>query len=328
VQQSVQFWKYGGPEVLQLVPSEPLAEPLANAVLVRHTAIGVNFIDTYHRSGVYSVPSFPSGIGIEAAGTVEAVGPLAPPALLGKRVAYAGGPLGAYADARLMPADRLVVLPDDMAATTAAAGLLKGMTAEYLIRRVYAVQPGETVVVHAAAGGVGLILCQWLQHLGATVIGTVGTEQKAELARANGCTYPLVLGKEDFVARVRELTAGVGVGVVYDSVGKDTFEGSLNCLKPRGLLVCFGNASGKPDPFDVVRLAEKGSLFLTRPTLFHYTATPEDLALSAQRFFAVVASGVVKIHVGQRFSLDQAADAHRALEARQTLGSTILVPEL
>ncbi|MDX2055974.1 MAG: quinone oxidoreductase [Polyangiaceae bacterium] len=321
----VQFENTGGPEVLRLV-SEALAEPLPGEVRIRHTAIGVNLIDTYHRSGLYPVAQLPSPLGMEAAGVVERVGEGVPESLTGKRVAYAGGALGAYSTHRCVPASRLVPLPDDIDDATAAAGLLKGMTVEYLIRRAYTVAPGETVLLHAAAGGVGLIACGWLRHLGVRVIGTVGNAEKAELARAHGCTHPLILGDGDFSEKVRELTGGAGVGVVYDSVGKTTFTGSLRCLKPRGLMVSFGNASGKPDPLDILRLADHGSLYLTRPTLAHYTATPEELTLSAHRFFDVVRLGHVKVHVGQSFPLAQAAEAHQRLEARQTMGSTVLVP--
>jgi NADPH:quinone reductase len=290
---------------------------------VRHTAVGVNFIDTYHRTGLYPLPELPHALGMEAAGVVEAVGEGVTELAAGDRVAYVHGP-GAYAEARNVPAERLVPLPDPIAEETAAAMMLKGMTVEYLVRRAYPVQPGDTVLLHAAAGGVGLIACQWLRHLGATVIGTVGSEAKAELARAHGCHHPIVYTRDDFVARVRALTAGEGVPVVYDSVGRATFPASLDCLRPRGTFVGFGNASGKPGPFDMGILAQKGSLYLTRPTLFTYTRTRAELLESAGALFDVVRQGVVRVEVRQRWPLAQAAEAHRALEARATTGSTVL----
>jgi NADPH2:quinone reductase len=292
---------------------------------VRHTAIGVNFIDTYHRSGLYPV-ALPSGLGMEAAGVVEAVGPDVSEVAVGQRVAYAAGPPGAYATHRNVRAAVLVPLPDAISDELAAAALLKGMTVELLVRRAFAVEPGSTVLWHAAAGGVGLIACQWLAHLGVTVIGTVGSDEKAALARAHGCAHPVVYTREDFVARVRELTDGQGVPVVYDSVGRATFDGSLQCLRRRGMLVGFGNASGKPEPFDLARLAQGGSLFVTRPTLFDYVATRQELLASASALFDVLARGVVKVEVRQRWPLRQAEAAHRALQGRETSGSTVLVP--
>lgn len=303
-----------------------LPAPGPGEVLVRQRAAGLNFIDTYHRSGLYAVPSLPSGLGMEGAGVVEAVGPEVTDVAPGDRVAYATGPLGAYAEARVMPARHLVKLPDGIDDATAAAMMLKGMTVEYLIRRTYPVQAGETVLFHAAAGGVGLIACQWLRHLGATVIGTVGSDEKAELARAHGCAHTIVYTREDFAARVRELTGGRGVPVVYDSIGKATFPASLDCLMPRGMFVGFGNASGKPGPFDMMALAAKGSLYLTRPTLMTYNASREDLLASARALFEVVQAGAVKIEVRQRFALDQVQDAHRAMESRATTGSSVLLP--
>lgn len=322
---AIRFHEHGGPGVLRLETVDVPA-PRAGEVVVRAAAIGVNFIDTYHRSGLYAVPALPSGLGLEAAGIVEAVGEGVGDVAVGQRVAYASGPLGAYAERHVVPAARLVPLPDGVADETAAAGLLKGMTVEYLIRRVHAVRAGDTVLWHAAAGGVGLIACQWLAHLGVTVIGTVSSDAKAELARAHGCHHVIVTTREDFVARVRELTGGALLPVVYDSVGKATFPASLDCLRPRGLFVGFGNASGKPDPFDMAALAAKGSLYLTRPTLNAYTATRAELLASATAFFDVVRAGAVKLEIRQRFPLADAAAAHRALESRATTGSTLLLP--
>jgi NADPH2:quinone reductase len=322
--QAILFDGHGGPEVLKAVEID-VPDPGPGEALVRQSAIGVNFIDTYHRTGLYPVPSFPSGLGVEAAGTVEAVGPDVDTVKPGDRVAYAPSPVGAYASLRVMPADRLVPLPPDVADEVAAAVLLKGMTAEYLLRRTYAVRPGETVLVHAAAGGVGLLLCQWARHLGCRVIGTVGSDEKAALAAAHGCDHPIVYTREDFVARVRELTGGRGVPVVYDSVGRATFEGSLDCLSPRGTLALFGQASGKVQPFDPGVLAAKGSLFLTRPTLHHYVASRSDLLATAAAVFDVVRSGAVKVRLTGRYPLAEAARAHRDLEARKTTGSLVLV---
>ncbi|MBK8479582.1 MAG: quinone oxidoreductase [Proteobacteria bacterium] len=315
----------GGPEVIGIEPIElPLPGP--GEALIRQSAIGLNFIDTYHRSGLYPLPALPSGLGLEAAGVVEAVGPDVSAVRVGQRVAYAGGPPGAYAEARVLRATLLVPLPDFLDDAQAAALLLKGLTAEYLLRRTFRVEAGQTVLFHAAAGGVGLIACQWLKHLGATVIGTVGSEAKAALARAHGCDHPIVYTREDFVARVRELTDGAGVPVVYDSVGRSTFQGSLACLRPRGLLVAFGNASGRPEAFDPAILAQRGSLFLTRPALGDYTATREELLASATALFALVRDGAIKLDLRQRWPLAEAAAAHRALEARQTSGASVLLP--
>lgn len=315
----------GGPEVIGL-EEVALPPPGPGEARVRHTAIGLNFLDTYQRSGLYPLPALPSGLGSEAAGLVEAIGSGVSEVRPGQRVAYAGGPPGAYAEARVLRAAQLVPLPDELDDERAAAALLKGMTAEYLLRRTYRVEPGQTVLFHAAAGGVGLIACQWLKHLGATVIGTVGSEAKAELARAHGCDHAIVYTREDFAARVRELTGGAGVPVVYDSVGRSTFQGSLACLRPRGLLVSFGNASGRPEPLDPALLAQRGSLFLTRPTLADYTATRDELLQSAEALFAVIRAGAVKIAVRQRWPLAAAAEAHRALEGRQTTGASVLLP--
>ncbi|MBV9990124.1 MAG: quinone oxidoreductase [Alphaproteobacteria bacterium] len=311
---AIRFHETGGPEVLKL-EDVALPPPAPGQVRVRHTAIGVNFIDTYHRSGLYKLP-LPSGLGTEAAGIDTASG---------ARVAYAG-PIGAYAQEANVPADKLVRLPDSISDEIAAAALLKGMTAQYLLMRTYAVNPGETILFHAAAGGVGLIACQWAKHLGATVIGTVGSDDKVELARANGCDHVLNTRKDDWVARVREITGGEGVPVVYDSIGKDTWGGSLDCLAVRGMMVSFGNASGAVPAFEPGTLSAKGSLYLTRPTLFHYTRTPEELQQTADDLFAVIASGAVKIAVHQRFKLEEARAAHEALHSRKTTGATILMP--
>jgi NADPH2:quinone reductase len=320
---AIQFDQTGGPEVLKLV-EVPEPEPKPGQARVRHEAIGVNFIDTYHRTGLYPVrlPCIPGG---EAAGVVEAVGEGVTRMKPGDRVAYSGG-FGAYAEKNVVAADRAVKIPEGIDARTAAASLLKGMTVEALIRRTYPVKAGETILVHAAAGGVGQILSQWAKYLGATVIGTVGSEEKAALAKKAGCKHVIVTSKEDFVARVKEITKGKGVPVVYDGVGKDTFMGSLDCLAPRGYMVSFGNASGAVTQFNPGLLAAKGSLFLTRPTLFNYTATREDLAAAARDLFAVVKKKVVKISINQTYPLREAAQAHRDLEARKTTGSTILLP--
>jgi NADPH2:quinone reductase len=323
--QAIRIHTTGGPEVLRFEEVE-LGAPGPGQALVAQSAIGINFIDTYHRSGLYPLPSLPHGIGNEAAGVVEAVGDGVTEVEVGDRVAYAGGAAGAYADKRLVPADRLVPLPDAISEESAAAMLLKGMTVEYLVRRCRPVQPGETVLWHAAAGGVGLIACQWLAELGVTVIGTVGSRDKAELALSHGCRHAIVYTEEDFRARVRALTAGRGVPVVFDSVGKSTFAGSLDCLAPRGMLVSFGNASGKPDPFDLGLLAAKGSLYVTRPILGAYTASRQELLESAHELFDRVTRGVVQSEIRQRWPLSAAAEAHRALETRSTVGASLLLP--
>lgn len=311
----------GGPDVLEL-GSVDLPAPGPGQARIRHTVIGVNMIDAYHRSGLYKL-ELPAVLGTEAAGIVEDVGPGTALAV-GTRVAYAGTAPGAYAEARNMPADRLVRLPDTVSDETAAAVLLKGMTAEFLIRRTYAVRSGNTVLLHAAAGGVGLIASQWLRALGARVIGVVSTEEKAKLAREHGCAEVLLSGRDDIAARVRELTSGRGVDVVYDSVGKATFAASLDSLATRGMLVAFGNASGRVEPFDPLILSQKGSLYLTRPTLGHYTATTEELRACAAAVFSALERGAVRVLVGQRFPLAEAAAAHRAMESRATVGSTLL----
>jgi len=322
---AIRIHEHGGPKVLRW-EDVTVGDPGPGEVRLRHRAVGLNFIDVYHRTGLYPVPSLPSGLGMEAAGVVEAVGEGVSDFTVGQRVAYASPPVGAYADVRLMPADRVVALPDSIGDRTAAAMMLKGMTAHYLLRRTYRVQAGETILVHAAAGGVGLILCQWAKHLGATVIGTVGNEQKAELARAHGCHHTIVYSRENFAERVREITHGEGVAVVYDAVGKAVFMDSLDCLQPLGMMVTFGNASGPVPSFEPALLSAKGSLFLTRPTLMNYTAKRADLVASATELFDVVSSGAVKIEVQQTYPLAETAQAHRDLEARKTTGSTLLLP--
>ena len=299
--------------------------PARGEVRLKQTAVGLNYIDVYHRSGLYPLP-MPSGLGLEAAAIVDAVSDDVTDFQPGDRVAYAAPPIGAYAEERLMPADRLVKLPDAIDDNTAAAMMLQGMTTQYLLRSTYRVSAGDTILFHAAAGGVGLIACQWAKHLGATVIGTVGSEAKAELARAHGCDHTIIYTQENFVDRVKEITNGTGVAVVYDSVGKDTWDGSLDCLQRMGMMVSFGNASGAVDPIAPGILSQKGSLFLTRPTLMDYTAKREDLLASADDLFAVVSKGVVKININQTYPLAEAAQAQRDLEARKTTGSTVLLP--
>ncbi len=315
----------GGPEAL-VYEEVDVPAPGPGEVLLDQGACGLNYIDVYHRSGLYPLPALPAVIGMEGAGTVAAVGEGVTAFQPGDRVAYADVPPGAYAGQRLMPWHRLVKLPDAISEQQAAAMMLQGMTVEYLIRRTYQVQPGETVLFHAAAGGVGLIACQWLNHLGATVIGTVGSEEKAALAKANGCHHTINYREEDFTTRVKEITEGAGVPVVYDSIGKDTFEGSLDCLRPRGLMVTFGNASGPVEAFNPGILGQKGSLYLTRPSLMVYNAQREDLEASAAALFEVVTAGAVTIAVNQTYPLSETAQAHRDLEARKTTGSTVLLP--
>lgn len=319
---AIRFATAGGPEVLSWQEVD-VGKPGQGQVRLRHTAVGLNYIDTYHRSGLYTLP-MPSGLGSEAAGVVEEVGSGVSGLRPGDRVAYAGGPIGAYAEARVMPADRLVPLPAGITDQQAAAMMLKGMTAWYLVRRTHRVKPGETILIHAAAGGVGLIVCQWAKHLGATVIGTVGDDEKAALARRNGCDHPIVYRREDFFARVNEITHGKKLPVVYDSVGKDTFYKSLDCLAPLGLMASFGQSSGAIGPVDIGILSAKGSLYLTRPTLNSYTATREDLLDAARELFSVVETGAVKIAVNQSYALRDAAQAHRDLEGRRTTGQTVL----
>lgn len=321
---AIRIHRTGGPEVLQweAVDLPPLAP---GEVRVRHAAVGLNFIDTYHRTGLYPLP-LPAGIGLEGAGTVEALGEGVGELQVGDRVAYAGGPVGAYAEVRNIPAHRLLKLPDGIGFDTAAAMMLQGLTAAYLLRKTYRVQPGDAVLIHAAAGGVGLIACQWAKALGATVIGTVGSAAKAELAKAHGCDHVINYSTENFTQRVREITGGEGVAVVYDGVGKDTFAGSLDSLRPMGMMVTYGNASGPVPPMDLLLLSQKGSLFVTRPTLMNYTARREDLVALGEELFAMVVAGKVKIEVHQRYALRDAAQAHIDLEARKTTGSTILIP--
>jgi len=321
---AIRIHKPGGPDALVWDDVE-VGAPGPGQVRLKQTAIGLNYIDVYHRTGLYPLPELPTPIGLEAAGVVEAVGEGVTELAVGDRVAYASPPLGAYAEARLMPADRLVKLPDQIDDRHAAAMMLQGMTVQYLIRRTYHVQPGQTVLFHAAAGGVGLIACQWLSRLGATVIGTVGSEEKAKLARAHGCHHTINYREEDFFERVKEITEGAGVPVVYDSVGKDTFDGSLKCLRPFGLLVLFGASSGPVPAFDLGRLAALGSLYITRPTLMTYNAQRADLENSAAELFDAVLTGAVKIEVNQTYPLKDAAQAHRDLEARKTTGSTVLL---
>ncbi|MCX7351213.1 MAG: quinone oxidoreductase [Alphaproteobacteria bacterium] len=314
----------GGPEVMKLVDIE-VGKPGPGQVRVRQTAVGLNYIDTYHRSGLYPL-QFPSGLGLEAAGVVEEVGEGVTSLRTGDRIAYGTGPIGAYAQVRNLPANRRVKLPPEISDETAAGMMLKGMTARYLLRATYVVKPGDTILLHAAAGGVGLIMSQWAKALGATVIGTVGSDAKAAVARAHGCDHVINYSTEDTVKRLRELTGGKGVPVVYDGVGKDTLMISLDCLQPRGLMVSFGNASGAVPPLDVLLLSAKGSLYVTRPTLNTYTASDADLQETAQDLVNVVASGKVKIPVNQRYALADVVQAHRDLEGRKTTGTTVLLP--
>ncbi|OUL90606.1 quinone oxidoreductase family protein [Paraburkholderia hospita] len=320
---AIRIRETGGPE--KLVWDEiSVGDPGPGQVRLRQTAVGVNFIDIYFRSGLYPVP-LPFIPGREAVGVVEAVGPEVTSLKPGDRVVYSGVQ-GAYAQVRLVPADRLVKLPDGISDEVGAAMMQKGMTAQFLCRQTYRVGKGDTILVHAAAGGVGLVLCQWAKHLGATVIGTVSTEEKAKLVEAHGCDHALVHGKDDFVKAVKEITGGVGVPVVYDSIGKDTFMGSLDCLRPRGLMVLFGQSSGPVPPFDISILDKKGSLYLTRPTQNAYLPTRAAVEEGAQEVFDVVQSGAVKVHINQRFPLKDAAEAHRAMESRKTTGSLVLLP--
>ena len=318
---AIRIHEAGGPEVLKWEEVD-VGDPGPGQVKIRQEAAGLNFIDVYHRTGLYP-QELPFTPGVEGAGVVEAVGANVTNVKQGDRVAYAG-PIGGYAEERLIDAERLVKLPDNISCEQAAGMMLQGMTAQMLLRSIYRVNDGDTILVHAAAGGVGLIMCQWAAALGATVIGTVSTEEKAELARANGCAHPILYTSQDFVAEVNRIMNGGKLPVVYDSVGRDTFMKSLDCLRPRGLMVSFGNASGPPDPMPPNVLAQKGSLYLTRPTLYNYTATRAELEQSAAELFDVVSSGKVKIEIKQRFPLKDTAEAHRQLEARKTTGSTIL----
>jgi len=321
---AIRISQTGGPEVMEWVDVE-LGEPGPGEARVRHVACGLNYIDVYFRTGLYPLP-LPAGLGMEASGVVEAVGEGVTHVQIGDRVAYSGRPPGAYAQARVMPAASLVKLPDAIGFETAAAMMLQGLTVQYLFRRTFPLRGGETILFHAAAGGVGLIACQWARAIGVTMIGTVGSDEKAELARANGCAHVINYNKEDFVARVKEITGGKGVPVVYDSIGKDTFTGSLDCLSPLGMMVSFGSASGPVAPFGLNELASRGSLFVTRPSLFNYIATREDLDAMSRELFDMVSSGRVVIPINQRYALQDVAQAHRDLEARKTTGSTILIP--
>ena len=321
---AIRFEKTGGSDVLQYVDYD-LPPPGKGQVQVRHTAIGVNFIDTYHRTGLYALP-LPSGLGSEAAGVVAAVGEGVTRFKVGERVGYCSGAIGSYAEANNVPEGRLVHLPASISDELAAAILLKGMTAQYLIRRIHKVAAGETIVFHAAAGGVGQIGCQWAKHLGATVIGSTTSPEKVELAKANGCAHVVNTRDAGWEKQVRELTGGKGVPVVYDSIGKDTFMAGLDCLQPRGIMVTYGNASGPVDPFSPAILAAKGSLFVTRPVLAHYTSTAKELQDTADDLFAVIGSGAVKVSINQRFALKDAARAHDALTGKKTTGATILTP--
>ena len=320
---AIQIHKAGGPEVLQW-GDVTVGNPGPGEARVRHHAVGLNYTDVYYRMGLYPLP-YPSGLGLEASGTVEAVGAGVGNVKPGDRVAYANPPVGAYCEVRNIPADRLLNLPDNISFEQAAAMMLQGMTVQYLIKRTYKVQPGDTVVWHAAAGGVGLIACQWLAALGVTTIGTVGSDEKARLAKAHGCHHVIDYSRENFLDRVKEITKGAGVPVVYDSVGKDTFDRSIECLRRFGMMVSFGNASGPVPPINFAKVL-KGSLFLTRPSLMQYTAKREDLVAAARELFDIVLSGKMKIEVNQRYPLREAAQAHRDLEARKTTGSTILLP--
>ena len=320
---AIRIHKTGGPEVLQWEAVE-VGKPNPGEIRIRHTAVGLNYIDTYHRTGTYPIQT-PATPGLEAAGVIEEIGSGVTDLKIGDRVAYASPPMGAYAEVRLMPADRVVKVPDGITDVQASSMMLKGMTAEYLLRRTFTVKAGDTILVHAAAGGVGLILCQWAKHIGATVIGTAGDEAKAKLARAHGCDHTILYRNEDFVPRVAEITGGKKCAVVYDGVGKDTFNKSLDCLKPLGMMVAFGAASGPVAPFDLGILATKGSLFVTRPTLTTYIAQRGDLVKSANALFDVVLKGAVKMEVNQTYPLKDAAQAHRDLEGRNTTGSTVLM---
>jgi len=318
----------GPPEVFRW-EDWPVGDPGPGEVRLRNSAVGVNYVDTYHRRGMphpWPVPPLPVVLGFEGVGVVEEVGPGVEGIAPGDRVAYALPPHGAYSQERVYPADKLVPVPEGLEDKTVAAMMLKGLTAQYLLRRTFRVEPGDTVLVHAAAGGMGLILCQWAKHLGATVVGTVSSAEKAEQARAHGCDHAVVHDEGDFVATVREVTDGEGCAVVYESIGKDTFRRSLDCLRPMGMLASYGHASGPPDPVDVIELGARGSLFVTRPAIMHYMAKRADLEAGASELFEVVLSGAVRIEVNHLYPLSEAAAAHRAIEERRTTGSTVLLP--
>jgi NADPH2:quinone reductase len=321
---AIRIHKTGGPEVLQW-EEVAVGDPGPGEARVRQTAIGLNYIDTYQRSGLYKL-ALPSGLGGEGAGVVEAVGPGVADVKPGDRVAYCGGPPGAYSEVRVMPADRLVKLPEEVSERTAATLMLKGLTVQYLLRQTFPLKGGETILFHAAAGGVGSIACQWTRALGVTMIGTVGSDEKAAIAKANGCAHVIVYTRENFVERVKEITGGKGVPVVYDAVGKDTFPASLDCLSPRGMFVSFGNSSGPIAAFDILLLSQKGSLYVTRPTLVTYTATRAALLTMAAEMFELVKAGKIVSEARQTYPLKDAAQAHRDLEARKTTGSTLLLP--
>jgi NADPH2:quinone reductase len=318
------FHEHGGPEVLRLEEVDP-GKPAADEAQVRHTAIGVNYIDVYDRTGAYPT-TLPSGLGREAAGIITALGRRVRGFRVGERVAYVHPRPGAYSELRNVTGDRLVRVPKGISDQQAAALMLKGLTAQYLLRRTHSIARGESILVHAAAGGVGLLLCQWARRLGAKVIGVVGSDAKAELARKHGCRHVLISGRDELVPAVRKLTRGEGVAVVYDAVGKDTFMESLDCLRPLGLMVSYGNASGPPPPVSPLELGRRGSLFLTRPSLFNYLTRRADLESAARELFAAVKSKAVRVRIGQTYPLSEAAEAHRDLEARRTTGSTILIP--
>ncbi len=322
---AIKLYQNGGPEVLKWEDHDP-GPPGPGEARIRHHAVGLNFIDVYHRTGLYPLPALPAIPGMEGAGVVESVGEGVSTVAEGDRIAYASLPTGAYAQVRCIPADRLVKIPAEISFDTAAGMMLKGMTARYLIRGCYPVTASDTILVHAASGGVGSIVCQWAKHIGATVIGTVGSSHKADLARSNGCDHPILYSREDFVEKVREITTGKGVDVVYDSVGQATFLQSLDCLRPLGTMVSFGQSSGSVPPFELGLLAAKGSLFLTRPSLMTYTENQQDLVAHAEDLIDVVQRGAVKIDIGQTYELAEAATAHRDLEGRKTTGSTILIP--
>lgn len=322
---AIRIYENGGPEVMRWEEFDP-GKPEPGEALVRHEAVGLNYIDVYHRSGLYPLPALPATPGMEGAGIVEEIGAKVTEVAVGDRVAYAGLPPGAYARVRRIPAHRLVKLPDNITFDQGAAMMLQGMTARYLLRGCYAVKKGDTILIHAAAGGVGSIVCQWARHIGATVIGTVGSEQKAAIARANGCDHPIIYTAEDFAVRTRDITDGAGVDVVYDSVGQTTFMQSLDCLRPMGMMVSFGQSSGPVPPVDLGWLAARGSLFITRPSLMAYTADRKDLVDHAEDLFEVVQNGAVKIEIKQTYPLAEAARAHEDLEGRKTTGSTILIP--
>lgn len=321
---AIRMQRTGGPEVMEYV-DVTLPEPGAGEVLIRQHACGLNFIDVYFRTGAYPQP-LPAGLGMEAAGVIEAVGPGVNHFKPGDRVAYAGRPNGAYAQARVMPVDNLVLLPDGISFETAAAAMMQGLTVQYLFNRTFPLKGGETILFHAAAGGVGLIACQWARALGVTMIGTVGSDEKGALAKAHGCTHVINYNSENFVERVRQITQGKGVAVVYDSIGKDSFFRSLDCLAPLGMMVSFGSASGPVPEFSLNELASRGSLFVTRPSILSYTAKRADLEQMAAQLFEMILSGKIQIDIHQRYPLSEVAQAHRDLETRKTTGSSILIP--